>query len=371
MLGMAKKNAALGGFKGARYPWESADTGLEETPPWGYDYKGNRVRIWTGEIELHITGDVAYALREYVRASGDTKFFCERAAEIILETARFWVSRLEYNATKDRYEINDVIGPDEFHEHVNNNAYTNCLAQWNIRYAAECARQLGIDCDETEAWEDIAEKIYIPISENGRIIEQFEGYFGLEDKLIEAFDENNMPLWPEGVDITALNNYTLVKQADVIMLLHLLNEQFDLETMRENYIYYENRTMHKSSLGPSIYALMGVKTGQHAKAYDNFHRTVMTDIADNQGNSSEGIHAAAAGGSWLAVFYGFCGAGVSADGGLSIDPWLPRQWQSIKLNFFFKSRHLRLAVTADGAHIERLSGPDGLKVIVSGKEIII
>jgi len=93
----ARKNAALGGYRGARFAWESADTGMEETPKWGFDYKGNKVRIWTGDIELHITSDIAYALREYARATGDMRFFAGRSAEIIYETARFWVSRLEYN----------------------------------------------------------------------------------------------------------------------------------------------------------------------------------------------------------------------------------------------------------------------------------
>lgn len=370
-LDAARKNAALCGCKGARYAWESADTGIEETPLWGYDYKGNRVRIWTGEIELHITGDIVYALREYVRASGDTRFFKERAAEIILETARFWVSRLEYNIAKDRYEINRVIGPDEFHEHVNNNAYTNSLAKWNIQYAIECAEALGISDGETESWKEIAEKVYIPKSENGRILEQFEGYFGLQDILIEEFDSNNMPVWPKGVDIAALNKYTLIKQADIVMLMHLLSEQFDLDTMRENYIYYENRTMHKSSLGPSMYALMGAKTGQHDKAYANFHRNVMADLADNQGNTALGIHAASAGGSWCAVFYGFCGVGVNAEGCLSVDSWLPEHWESVKLNFHFRGRRLRLTVTRDGARIERISGDEGLTVIIAGKKITI
>ena len=367
----ARKNAALGGYRGARYAWESADTGLEETPQWGFDYKGNRVRIWTGDIELHITSDIVHGLREYVRATGDARFFAERAAEIILETARFWVSRLEYNEAKDRYEIRGVIGPDEFHEHVDNNAYTNALAQWNIRYALECAAELGKTTSEMSVWKEIAEKIYIPMGEDGKLIEQFEGYFGLEDRVIESFDANNMPMWPPDVDIAALNKYTLVKQADVVMLLHLLGERFDMETTRENYVYYEKRTMHKSSLGPSTYALMGVKTGEHAKAYANFYRTLMTDLADNQGNAVHGLHGASAGGAWCTVFYGFCGVGFDAQGRLTIDPWLPEHWKAVRMHFHFQGRRLRLTVTPQGAQVERLAGEAGLKVFVAGKEVVL
>lgn len=371
----ARKNAALGHYKGARYAWESAEAGTEETPTWGFDYKGNKARIWTGDIELHITGDVAYALREYIRATGDRRFLTDRAAEIIYETARFWISRLEYNQAKDRYEINGVIGPDEFHEHVNNNAFTNALAQWNIRYALQCAHTLGNANPETvsemASWEETAQKIYIPRSDDGMLIEQFDGYFKLEDRVIEAFDDKSMPIWPPDVDIAALNQYTLLKQADVVMLMHLLGELFTLETMKENYSYYEKRTMHKSSLGPSTYALMGAKTGQHDKAYANFSRTVMVDLADNQGNAVHGLHAAGAGGAWCTVFYGFCGAGFNSQGYMCIDPWLPERFQSIRMHFYLQGRFLRLTVTQGGAKVERLEGEAGLKLYISGKEVVV
>jgi len=364
----AKKNAEAGGYAGARYPWESADSGLEETPSWGFDYKRNKVRIWTGDIEIHITCDIAYAMREYVRASGDTEFLRERAAPVIFETARFWASRLEYDKERDLYDIKGVIGPDEFHEHIDNNAYTNTLARWNLRYAAELAAEYGagsgVTDKEANIWVDVADKICVPRS--GGLIEQYDGFFKKQDVLITEFDANQMPLWPEGVDITKLGKYQIVKQADVVMLMHLLGEEFTPEEMKENYIYYENRTMHKSSLGPSMYALMGARTGQHGKAYANFMRTVLTDIADNQGNTAHGIHAAAAGGAWCAVFYGFCGIGVDAAGNLVIDPWLPEKWNGITMNFHFLGRRLRLTVTHGEVKLERLSGPEGLTATVNG-----
>jgi kojibiose phosphorylase len=339
----AKKNAALGGYKGARFPWESADSGLEETPQWGFDYKQNKVRIWTGDIEIHITCDIAYGLREYIRATGDADFLRERAAPIIFETARFWASRLEYD---------EKIGPDEFHEHVNNNAYTNALVRWNLRYAAELAAKHGVSPEEAAGWTAMAEKILVPRS--GGLIEQYDGFFDKIDVSITEFDANQMPLWPDGVDITKLSNYRLVKQADVIMLTHLLREEFTPEEMKENYIYYENRTMHKSSLSPSMYALMGTRTNQHGKAYTNFMRTVLTDIADNQGNTAHGIHAAAAGGAWCAMFYGFCGVRVDAGGSLTVNPWLPEKWNNITMNFYFKGERMRLTCTRGGAKLEKI-----------------
>lgn len=125
LLDAARENARKNEYKGAQFPWESADTGQEETPKWGYDYLGKPVRIWTGDIEYHISADIAFAVLEYVRATDDIEFLLNYGAEIVIETARFWASICKYNEEKDRYEINDVIGPDEFHEHCNNNAYTS------------------------------------------------------------------------------------------------------------------------------------------------------------------------------------------------------------------------------------------------------
>ncbi|MEN3041727.1 MAG: glycoside hydrolase family 65 protein, partial [Fervidobacterium sp.] len=190
-LSGARRNAQVNGYKGAQFPWESADDGSEVTPKWGEDYLGNPVRIWTGDEEYHINADIAVALVHYFVVTGDEQFMKDYGVEMLLETAKFWASRVEYNKEKDRYEINKVIGPDEFHEHVNNNVYTNYLAKWNMIKAIEfynwlrekdlikfqkLKNYLGLTDEEVESWKAIAEKIYIPRKENEKLIEQFEGY---------------------------------------------------------------------------------------------------------------------------------------------------------------------------------------------------
>jgi len=164
----ARKNAELNGYKGAQFPWESADDGLEVTPKWDQDYVGNPVRIWTGDEEFHINSDIAVALIHYFMVTGDEQFMKDYGVEILLETGRFWASRVQYNEQFDRYEINRVIGPDEFHEHVDNNVYTNYLAKWNllkskrmfihwlkeedpIKFEA-LKSQLGFSEEEVERW---------------------------------------------------------------------------------------------------------------------------------------------------------------------------------------------------------------------------
>jgi kojibiose phosphorylase len=386
MLNAARKNAALNGYKGAQYPWESADTGEEETPKWGFDYMGNPVRIWTGDLEHHITADIAFAVWEYFRATEDIEFLLNYGAEIIFETARFWVSRCEYVKELDRYEINNVIGPDEFHEHVDNNAYTNYVAKWNIKKGLELINMLKekypehyhtlsnkicLTNEEMEKWKEVEEKIYIPYDENKKLIEQFEGYFDKKDYVIDKFDENNMPVWPEGVDITKLGDTQLIKQADVVMLMLLLGEEFDEETKRINYEYYEKRTMHKSSLGPSMYAIMGLKVGDHKNAYQSFMRSANVDLVDNQGNTKEGLHAASAGGTWQVAVFGFGGMEIDKEGRLNINPWLPEKWDKLSYKVFWKGNLIEVVVTKDDVSVKKIKGKDSIKVKVKGKEITL
>ncbi|GAB6188622.1 glycosyl hydrolase family 65 protein [Marinitoga arctica] len=366
-LDKARENAFLNGYKGAQFPWESADDGQEETPKWGEDYYGNKVRIWTGDKEYHITADIAYAIREYLRATEDWEFFTDYGAEIFFETARFWVSRAEYNKKKDRYEINDVIGPDEFHEHINNNFYTNYLAKWNIEKALEYLKMLenkfpekyekiikkiNLEEKELNEWIDVSKKIYIPWNKSTHLIEQFEGYFELEDKKISSYNNKNMPEWPEDIDLSKLNRYQLIKQADVLMLMHLIPEDFDLKTKKINFEYYEKRTMHKSSLSPSMYAIMGLVVGNHSKAYEYFMRTALVDLEDNQNNTALGLHAASAGGTWQAAVYGFGGLYIDNEEKINFKPWIPEHWESMEFNVYYKNKIINIKITQKSIKIK-------------------
>ncbi|MCD6449261.1 MAG: glycoside hydrolase family 65 protein [Thermotogaceae bacterium] len=366
-LKAAMDNARKNGYSGAQYSWESADTGEEETPKWGKDYYGDKVRIWTGDKEFHITADIAVAIIHYLRATDDWDFFFNYGIKILIETARFWGSRVEYNSKKDRYEINDVIGPDEFHEHVNNNFYTNFLARWNIEKALEyleflkknsqkkyqkIVEESKITGQELNHWKHVINKLHIPWNKETHLIEQFEGYFNLEDKIITEFDDKNMPIWPKGVDLTELNNYQLIKQPDVIMAMFVLPEEFDDITKKVNYEYYEPRTMHKSSLSPSIYAILGLMIGNHEKAYQHFMRTALVDLENNQGNTEHGIHAASAGGTWQAAIFGFAGMKIQDDQP-SFTPWLPDNWNSMKFKIIYKKELYTVYITKNNVEVTK------------------
>ena len=336
----ARDYAQEDNHKGIRYPWESADTGHEVTPPWTSD---GLVRIWTGERELHITSAVVFGLIYYYETTGDNDFLIDFAAEILFETARFWDSRLEYNNELDRYELTEVEGPDEFHELVNNSVYTNALTKWNLEKSAEyytilkasnpnklkiLSDKISLQEHEIENWLDKAAKIYIPFDPDKSLIEEFEGYFNLKEVPITEWDENDMPIYPEGYHHDNCQETTLLKQPDVLMLTYILPSMFSDQVKKANYDYYEPRTMHKSSLSPCIHTIMGIEVGNYEKALQYFERSVYVDLVDNQGNTNTGMHIASAGGSWQAVVSGFGGMRLKG-GKLTFKPWLPPSWTSI------------------------------------------
>ncbi len=327
------------------FPWESADSGEETTPEWYKDYDGKVKITNTMQQEHHITADIAYGVCHYFSATYDLNFMLKYGMEILLETAQFWASRVEYHRQKNRYEIKHVIGPDEFHEDVNNNAYTNALAKWNIEIAYKIYRilkrryptqlkklmaKINLKRSELENWKDIARKIFVPVSEKTGLIEAFDGFSKRKKWPTPELDNNSLPLFPKNLALDDIGQTQFIKQADTILLLYLLSDTFDLEQKKKNYLYYEAMTLHKSSLSPSVHAIVGNEVGETNKAYRYFLTAIYADLRNIHGNTRDGIHAAALGGAWQSVINGIAGMRIKK-GILSFDPGLPTKWKKIKL----------------------------------------
>lgn len=382
-LAGARANAKQNGFAGAQYAWESADTGLETTPKWTPD---GVHRIWTGEEEIHVSADVAYGVLTYVAVTGDIGFMLDFGAEILFETSRFWIDRLEYEASHDHYVLTRVIGPDEFHEHVDNNAFTNRMAQWHLMQAvrvhtdlarhypkalAKVTGKLGLHPDEVDRWQAVAEKILIPFDEDRSLIEQFEGYFALKEIPVTEWDQNDMPCYPEGYHHFNAGETTLLKQPDVIMLNYVLPDEFSDAVKKANYDFYETRTLHKSSLSPAIHSIMGIEVGDPTRALQYFRRSALVDLANNQGNTQDGMHVASAGGTWQSLVCGFGGFRLM-HGQMTFKPWLPAGWQ--ELRFKLKWRGCTIGVSVRHPEIEfLLDGPPDAQedVVVRGATITL
>jgi kojibiose phosphorylase len=348
----ARAKARQNGFEGAQFPWESAGEGVEVTPNFVPDFSDPHklVRIWTGDIEIHISADIAYAAYRYWQVTGDEEWFIKKGAELVLDTAKFWGSRAEWNGRRGCYEFRDVIGPDEYHEHVDNNAYTNAMARWNLetalkvldwlksnapQQAERLSHVLDLNTERLTHWQDVINKIYFPVRPDG-VIEQFDGYFQLKyidlEKL-EPRDRSAQVIF----GIQGTNETQVLKQPDVLMVQYLLPEQFAPEVVHSNYDFYSPRTDHTfgSSLGPSIQAIMACRVGRIEEAYEHFIRAARADLWDSRGNARDGIHAASAGGSWQAVVFGFANLRLGPDG-WSIDPQLPAHWKCLSFKFFYR-----------------------------------
>jgi len=351
----ARAKAAHFGFKGALYAWESADTGMETTPERVVLSDGAVVDILTGKLEHHISADVAYAVWLYWRASGDDEFFLSVGAEILLETARFWASRSIAEADGWRH-IRHVIGPDEYHEDVDDNAFTNVMARWNIAraletldllrarwpdHAAALREKLTLTDDELTDWRDAILRIVTGLDPVTGLYEQFAGFHTLEPLDLATYAERTVP-----IDVVIGRERTrrsqVLKQADVVALIALLPEEFPGAMARLNFRYYEPRCAHGSSLSTGMHALVAARVGDVEMALRYLRETADADL-DLDPNSAGGIRIAGLGALWQAVTLGFAGLDLRGDT-LGIDPRLPPQWRSLSFRVCWRGRTVAIRI---------------------------
>ncbi len=352
LLPAARKKAASNGYEGAQYPWESTLDGEETTPPSiVHPETGEVIPVLNGFIELHITASIAHAVGEYWHISGDDEFMRDYGTELLLSTAMFWASRIEKNVDHGDYEITNVIGPDEWHEHVNNNAYTNYMARWNIQLALETfdwlqiaapnkarelIQQLGLNSQRFELWQDIVKHLRILQDSKTGVYEQFEDFFKLE--LLDQTQFKGRKDSYQGIlGVQPLQKYQIVKQADVLMLLTVLDQEFDLKTKKANWDYYYPITDHDygSSLTPAFHVILACELGLTEDAYKLFMKGALVDLENLRGNTPEGIHTACSGAVWQAAILGFAGLRVTNDGYTTNPSW-PDGWTRLAFNFKLK-----------------------------------
>jgi beta-phosphoglucomutase family hydrolase len=372
-LDAARDRARSLGYRGALFAWESADTGEDVTPREGIGADGVPVRILTGEQEHHIAADIAWAVWRYWEATGDDAFLSAKGAEIILETARFWASR----TTRDsdgRYHIEHVIGPDEYHEDVRDNAFTNVMARWTLERALELGQlldaietgsadaltaRLKIAPDELADWRAVADRLVDGFDPETKLYEQFDGFFALED--VRAVDLAKRPfsadlvLGPE-----RLHGAQVIKQADVLMLAHMLPEVVPNDVALANYRYYEPRTSHGSSLSPAIHAAVAARLGlmDDAMAYNRMAAAI--DLGNGMGNAAQGVHVASMGGQWQAAAIGLGGMRARHDA-LHVDPILPDAVPRLRFVAHWRGSRVEVSVERDSLKLE-LDGPVRLAV---------
>jgi kojibiose phosphorylase len=362
----ARRKAAYYGYKGAMYSWESADTGDEVTPRWALpkDPYGEDIRIWCRDREIHISADIAYAAWYYWLATEDDEWMRDYGCEIILDTAVFWMSRTEWSTKYERYEIREVIGADEYHEHVDNNMFTNRMAQWHLEKAIyiydwlkdyhpdrlqDLCQRLKITPGRRSRWQDIAANLWIAYGKSG-LIEQCEGFFDLKDVDLQDYEPRSKSMQAI-LGIPATEKAQILKQPDVLMLMYLMRQSqefpYSIEALETNWNYYAPRTdiTYGSSLGPAIHAILASDLNKTAEAYDRFMQAVLVDLEDTRGNAEDGIHGASAGGIWQAVVLGF--GGIQFGDEPFAHPHLPPGWTRLKFRLHWRGKWHEFDLKAD------------------------
>ncbi|MGM0446031.1 MAG: glycoside hydrolase family 65 protein [Bacillota bacterium] len=383
----AKKKAQDNGYKGAMFAWESADTGEETTPKFGSVdlLTGEQIRIKSGDTEHHITADIQYAINQYYEVTDDLNFMKAYGFETFIEAARFWASRVEYNADKDRYEINDIMGPDEYKEDVDQNAYTNYLVYWQFdkalryldflknssgKYFQEFKKRINLNEKEVIEWQKKKEKIYLLKPDDNLVIEQFDGYHDLKEINLDNYRNSKAGEIFNDMGWEEILNTKVTKQADVIMLLYLLEDKFEQEVIKKNYNYYEPLTTHDSSLSQSVHAALASRVNELEKAYEHFKKAAKIDLGKDMQSSNEGVHAASFGGLWQSIVLGFGGVKIKEDG-LYIDPKLPMKWNLISFNIIIRNNKLNINITKDKIIIKVLEFNNSLVIDINNNKFDI
>lgn len=358
----AHAKAEHNGYEGAQFPWESAwlDDG-EVTPEYmGTDIvTGQLIKVWSGFIEIHITADVAYGVWQYYMCTGDQDFMDKYGYELMLDCAKFWSSRLE-PGEDGRLHINDVVGPDEYKEHVDDNAFTNYLVWWTIGKAIEYSGMLQKEKPELYAaldqklglanlrvkWAEQREKIFLTQPNENGVLPQDSTYLTLQDINLSKYKQQaHVGGIYKDYNQEQITKIQVSKQADVMVLFLLLEELFPHQVKLSSWDYYEPRCLHDSSLSLSTHSVLACDIGDPELGYEMFEKACLIDLDNANPHSSDaGIHAASYGGLWQCVVWGFGGLRMLG-GKLRISPNLPAAWKKLSYTLLWKGQKLNVTVT--------------------------
>lgn len=358
----ALKKAEAYGWKGAFYPWESQEGGYDACSDYNVIdvFTGRPMRTYFKDKQVHITAAVVWGLEKYLQATGDDSLYRQGGSEVLRQAAFFYESLLYAHPGSGVYEILDVIGPDEYHERVNNNFYTNEMARFTLCQAAKRLRALGQDGPDLARWEAQAARIKEQKPNEAGVIPQFDGYFALEDASLEAVRSrllHEKEYWGGAYGVAS--HTQIIKQADVIALLALMGGNAAITAA--NYDYYCPRSEHGSSLSACMYAQAACQTGRPQEAYPWFMKSALADIQDG-GKEWAGLvyiggtHPAAAGGAYQVLLYGFLGMEREAEVPV-FHPHFPAGWTAVELPLYHRGRHWRAVVDSSGQVELRLQEP--------------
>ncbi|WP_419993227.1 glycoside hydrolase family 65 protein [Streptomyces boninensis] len=361
-LPLAREHAVTLGQKGAAFPWRTI-RGEECSGYWP-----------AGTAAFHINADIADAVARYTAATDDADFDAGPGLELLVETARLWTS-LGHFDDEDGFRIHGVTGPDEYTAVVDDNAYTNLMAQRNLREAAavcdrrpEAAAAFGVDPEEPKLWRTAADNVVVPYDEHLGVHNQSQGF-------TEHAEWDFAAMGPEHYPLLLTHPYfeiyrkQVIKQADLVLALHLRGDYFTAEEKLRNFAYYEARTVRDSSLSAATQGVVAAEVGYLDLAHAYWRETALTDLHDLHRNIHHGLHIASMAGAWSMAVAG-CGGMRDHDGLLTFAPRLPPALSRLSFRMGYRGRCLQVEVVPEEARYRLLTG-DPLEIAHHGEPLTI
>lgn len=318
--------------------------------------------------EIHRNGAIAYAIYNYIQHTGDQSYLLDGGFEVLLGIARFWKQRVHWSTHKQRYEMHGVTGPNEYENNVNNNWYTSYIANWCMQYTAECAQWISqnhpaefqVLCNkthfqleqETQAWKHINEHLYLPYSDELGVFVQHDGFLEKELMPVQDLSPAQRPINQKWSWDRILRS-VYIKQADVLQGLYFFEDQFNRDTHEKNFKFYEQFTVHESSLSPCVHSILAAKIGETEKAYEMYLRTARLDLDNYNNDTEDGLHITSMAGSYLSIVQGFGGLRIKNQT-LYINPHCPNQWNGYGFQILLQNEPIKIEVSKSGATITNL-----------------
>lgn len=312
--------------------------------------------------EIHRNGAIAYAIYDYINYTGDETYLSEYGLEVLIGISRFWSQRINWSQDKNQYVMLGVTGPNEYENNINNNWYTNYIAVWTLKYTLEAISKVSdkttifskVNFDEgseTSQWKDIIDKMYFPYDAQRQVYLQQDGFLDKELLTVDDIKEHR-PINQKWSWDRILRS-CFIKQADVLQGLYFFEEDFDEDTHRRNFDFYEPMTVHESSLSPCIHTILGCKLGKTEKAYEMYLRTSRLDLDNYNNDTEDGLHITSMAGTWLAVVKGFGGVRIK-DTELEVKPHLPQNWKSLTFRMNTKAGVKEIFINHDGYEVKEV-----------------
>ncbi len=321
--------------------------------------------------EIHRNGAIAFAVYNYIRYTADKEYLVDFGLELLIGISRFWSQRSTYSTNLNKYVILGVTGPNEYENNVDNNWYTNNLAAWCLNYTMESVEyvkgkdtnkfkqlieRINFNEDETSRWKDVADNMHFPESKELNVFLQQDNYLNKEQTLVKDLDVSQRPINQKWSWDRILRS-PFIKQADTLQGIYLFEENYDLDTIQRNFKFYEERTVHESSLSPCVHTILAAKLNDMEKAYELYLRTSRLDLDDYNVEVAEGLHITSMAGTWMAIVQGFGGLRVYNDN-VYLSPRLPKDWSSYSFKITFRGNVLKVKALDGKVEVENQSNND-------------